>query len=229
MSETELAAIVVNWLKAEQWEVFQEVSTSGGGSQRCDIYARRGAVHWAIEVKTSFSLKVIEQALKWKGRANRVSVAVPNRSKQGFPGIVCERFGIGILYIGPAGHGYTPIFETRGSFDRNISIPPLHEEQKTYATAGNADSYFYTPFRATCDALRRAVEASPGLSMKEAMTRISHHYSSDATARGSLTQWIDQGKVRGVRIERAGRRVYLFPAITESEPEPTHNFQYPQF
>jgi hypothetical protein len=42
-------------------------------------------------------------------------------------------------------------------------------------------------------------------------TGIKHHYSTDATAIGALKKWIEVGKVPGVRLERDGRALRLYP------------------
>ena len=81
MKETDLARAVVSYLESSGWDVYQEVlrnphSMGGYGSPRCDIFAVKGGVRWAIECKMSLGFRVLEQVEKWKGYANMVSVAV---------------------------------------------------------------------------------------------------------------------------------------------------------
>jgi hypothetical protein len=40
---------------------------------------------------------------------------------------------------------------------------------------------------------------------------IKHHYGSDNTAISSLAKWIEDGKVPGIRMEREGRALKLYP------------------
>lgn len=204
MSEIELARKVVEYLHREQWEVYQEVKGSYG---RCDIYAVRGPVSWAIECKTTCSLKVIEQAVYWQGYANYTSIAVPS-SKSSH--IICRRLGIGVLTV--QGGDFYAVQEYQPSeYRRHIMRPHLCEEQKNYAEAGNADSRFYSPFRGTCDRLRDFVASNPGALFADALRGIQHHYNSDSGARASLSQWIQAGKVPGVRMEHRGRNLLLYP------------------
>lgn len=75
-SETEVARPVVEWLRAEGWEVYQEVSM-GYADTTCDIVATSGSLLWAIEAKRSKTLALVDQARAWLGYANLVSVVTP--------------------------------------------------------------------------------------------------------------------------------------------------------
>ena len=91
-----------------------------------------------------------------------------------------------------------------------ISI--LDEGHKTHAKAGApCAAGRYTPFRRTCDALSEAVIKNPGLTMKEAIQRTQHHYSSDKCAVSSLLHWVQSGKVPGIILVQQGRRLFLYP------------------
>jgi hypothetical protein len=71
----------------------------------------------------------------------------------------------------------------------------------------------WTPFRDTCEQLRAVVASAPGITLKEGIAAIRHHYTSMASARGALAARIESGLVPGVRLERDGKAVRLYPVV----------------
>jgi len=226
MKETEIAAPVVQWLTDQGWEVFQEVDRGNVA----DIVGRFRTVRgtdliWVIETKTSLSLKVLDQAIAWTPWAHFVSVAVPESRRTGrmsnrATNLVLRHYGLGLVLVGnvwerchdwwveeklaPALHRVNPI--RYRPWDE-----VLCEEQKTYCPAGSADAGHWTPFKGTCRRLRTYVEQNPGCPMKEAVEGIRHHYATRASAVSCLRSLVDDGVVPGVRLERDGRKVRLWP------------------
>lgn len=210
-SEIDIAAPVVAWLIEQGWDVYQEVSM-GYADRRIDIVATHGGLVWAIECKTSLSIAVMEQAYYWKHSAHFSSIAVP-RSKRSrgsaFAERILERDGIGKISVG-YGHVYqsvAPALNRRAYADRIRDR--LCEEQKCGLAAGSSGGGYETPFRQTSRALARIVEERPGISLRDAIDAIRHHYASDVTARSVLRQRIESGLVPGVRILREGRKAFL--------------------
>lgn len=213
VSEETIAAHVVHWLTSEGgWEVYQEVSAGA----RADIVATRGLAMHVIEVKTSLSMALLEQAVAWRHHAHMTSVAIPERkrgSRDGFA--VAALFGLGILEVGPLGR----VREIRRADFSRPKEPEflrrrLNEAQKTYAPAGNARGRFWSPFQQTCEDLRRFVEKNPGVPLKAAIEGISHHYRTEASARSALAKWIEAGSVPGVVIAKDERgKTVLRPAL----------------
>lgn len=229
-SEEDFAATLVDWLRDLKWEVYQEVQSHRGDS-RADIVAVQGRLLWVIETKLSFSLELLWQAWQWKHWAHYVSVSVP-AGMQGSKGKrmtqhFCRLMEIGLLVGRRA--GYTKLEggefdeEIAPRLDRKANVGPIRdtltEEHKTYAKAGNSHGLFYSPFRATCDRVKKAVTQQPGLTMKELIDGIETHYQSTATARSSLAKWIDKGVVEGVRSERDGRFLRLYPTNGKEKEE----------
>lgn len=219
MSEESLAASVVAWLADSGWEVYQEVQMKRGPAV-ADIVAVSGPVAWVVEVKASLSLSVMGQAWAWRPWAHLVSVAAPTTTNwrgRAFVEEVARRLGFGVLGLGGEGS----VFEwVRPAFHRRVVGHPgsalraaLREEHKTFARAGNAKGRRFTPFAATCRAVRSIVEAEPGISARDLMEKMAgrHHYSSPGTARACLIRWADRGIIEGVRLERAGRRLSFHP------------------
>jgi hypothetical protein len=220
-TEAELAKVVVAWLSNLGWEVFQEVQAN----QYCpiaDIVGRKGTLTCVVETKLSLGLRVLNQADYWRTRANLVYVAVPQYGQGrdvSFAVRVAELLGIGVLRANPEAYsGVSNITEVkRPAFRRNIYselAKSLNDGHKTFAEAGNADGRRWTPFQQTCDTVRRYAQVHPGAPLKEIIDNVKTHYSTPATARTSLAKWIEGGHVAGLRVERIGRSLRVFPVET---------------
>lgn len=222
-SEVELAAAVVEWLRFEQWEVYQEVQLSYGDAI-ADIVAVREPVVWVIETKRSLSLEAIRQAEDWHYHSHLASVAIPvPRSTRRLAGErICRLLGVGLLMVQPASewHGAHATEAVGSRFHRKALVKglrgSLHEGHKTFAPAGNANGRRWSPWRETCDRFAKVVASRPGIGLKEAIESIDHHYASEASARSSMSLWLREGKIDGVRCENDGRRLRLFP-VKENE------------
>ena len=217
MTEQDLAGRVVAYLQGLQWEVYQEVQVITQ-STIADVVAVQGPQVWVIECKTTFGFRVCGQAFDWKGAANRVSVAVPFRRWSRFEEAVLRHSGIGALAVPELGMGevrevVAPELVRRPPM-RGRLMGRLTEAQKTFARAGNAEGRRWTPFQQTCHDLARYVAHNPGCLLKDAIDNVPTHYVSVSTARSCLRIWIGEGKVRGVRMERYGRKLRLFTTDT---------------
>ncbi len=226
--ETAVAAPVVAWLEEQGWDVYQEVTFGG---PIADIVATRGPLVLVVECKTSLSLDVIEQAAGWVQAAHLVFVAVPQaRSHRSFAERVLRWQGVGMLLV-DIPKRYTPTYgATAAELVRQRVEAPLHRrapgsdrlraalrpEHKTAAPAGHAGGSRWTPFRETAERVARAVAARPGITLKELLSDTSTHYRSVAAARSSLTKWIEAGVVKGVRLERDGKALRLWPEKARS-------------
>lgn len=208
MKETELAKKVVNWLRDYKWDVYQEVEIYTTGCI-ADIVAVQNGLNWIIECKTTMSLSLIRQAYNWFGTANYVSVASPYPYKVGkdqiFVQRVLEQFGIGLLYTDYRG-GFDIKERVRPRLNRNVYPKPntyLKEEHKVWAEAGNAEGKRYTPFQDTCGQILREVkQSSGGLTIKELIGKIKHHYATPESAKVSLLHWGQKGLIKGVMVKR---------------------------
>lgn len=199
----------MNYFLNDGWDVYQEVRYH---QRSCDVVAQKGRLLWAVECKAGGFLAALEQARGWVHVAHFVSIAMPAPSaRSGTTEEIMRHFGIGFL-----GFRHGGVFRIAGPrLNRRLWEPFsagwLNERQKTYAPAG-AQSGRWTPFRETCEDLKRFVDHHPGCSMKEAIAGIEHHYSSDIVARTALCSWIKEGKVPGVSIKRNGRYINLYAA-----------------
>ena len=221
-TEAELAAQVVEWLRAQDWEVYQEVQMSYGGAV-ADIVGLRGSVTYIIETKLTLSLAVMEQAWSWAHRShtNLVSVAVPANKKhpngRNFAAQVLSDYGIGVLEA--ENRAYTEGIRTRSE---PIFMRPrwpirehLHDEQKA-TLAGSANGGHWTPFRATVNRLAAHVAANPGLLLADALASIEHHYATDKSARACVSRFVSEGVIKSIRLEHDGKRLRVYPVEVPS-------------
>lgn len=228
IAETDVAAVVVAYLRDLGWDVHQEVG--GAYGPRADIVAVRGPLLYVVEVKTTLGLALIEQGQSWLHRAHLVSIAAPHPHRGRGPSVahqICGEWGIGVLDV-LTDYGESAVRERvaprlirRIPVDRSRTLRRLlTEETRTYASAGNAAGKFWSPFKDTCQQAVRAVAAHPGLTTKELVAALpKHHYSSDSVARNTLPRWLRLGKIPGLRGEgERPIRWYLAGATLAASP-----------
>ena len=225
--EQAVAEVVVAWLEALGADVYQEVTVSGGVA---DIVARVGAEMWIVEVKTSLSLALLVQAMERRRLAHRVYIAAPHSRNARDVEMVCRELGLGLMVV------------TTGDFDSTWSQPKVRvaavshrwnrrpvalssqlvAEHKTHAKAGAVGAGGrWTPFRNTCERLAEHVRRNPGVTLKEAIMHVEHHYASAAGARSSLAKWIEKGVVNGVQLVKENGRAVLMPVARIHTTRPT--------
>lgn len=229
-NEEDLGAVIVEWLRDNKWDVYQEVEPHRNGSV-ADIVAVQGPLVWIIELKLSASWELLHQALQWKGWANFVSVAVPTTGGKEHSAIFemfCRQNGIGVIQARKSwwygekdgAEKYKVEEEILPQLDRKAIFRDrvknaLTDRHKTFSRAGNAKGLRFTPFKATCEEVLRRVKEKPGLTMKELMDGLKHHYHQDTTARACLAKWARRGVIEGVRVEREGKVLRFYPAVAK--------------
>jgi hypothetical protein len=222
--EQKFAQAVVEWLTAGGWEVYQEVVTYCG---RCDIVAVKGPIRWAIEVKTSLNLAVLDQARQNVAWFHHSSIAVPAPARSlhstprswGLAHALAKQLGFGVIRIVLAdAEGYRCSREQQIKQDvlprlnRRPGMVKLHEEQKTWCAAGSSSGGHYTRFQRTVRDLTRYVERNPGIGLKDAIKGTDHHYASIASATGAISKMIRGGVIEGLRLDNGK----LYPLTAET-------------
>ena len=214
-TEKELAANVVSWLRDNGHElIWQEVKLDIGGV--ADIVVDVAGRGWVIETKQSFGFAVLAQArTRMQNGATRVSVAswaTSRHNERDLSREVAQWLGIGVLAVTTGGSVHE---ELKPSFHRYRS--KWHKDPIAFCNEGNINSCeagsrggYWTPFKRTCKELYALVLTRPGISLKDAVDGIEHHYSSTGTARASLSVWIKAGKVPGVVCKKEGRFLRLY-------------------
>lgn len=210
-SEVELAEPVVGYFESLKHDVYQEVSI---GSNCADIVSVLGKIVTIIEVKRSLTIALLDQAYSWNRLANYVYIAVPRTRDKAryFAYRICRDYGIGVLIVDMKHKSITekvPAQLHRKSEAKKI-LGALRPEHKTHCKAGSQWGQ-WTPFQGTCRALCQLVKNSPGITLDEAIKSIKHHYSSNASAKHSLTTWIFKGIIDGVKLEQNGKTLKLYP------------------
>lgn len=194
------------------FEVFQEVDSPRGP---IDIVVRLGSIIHVIECKLRFGFDLLEQAESRIPYAHKVSMAVPNRGKIHYGNRLAKMLGMGVISVDPGLGAYESVKESVApKIRRKISdrlSSRLYEEQKTYAAAGSVGIKRWTPFKETSKLLKKFVSENPGADMKTIVTSINHHYRCDSNARSSIIQNIRDGFIDGIRIEKSGRKINLYP------------------
>ncbi|WP_426491091.1 hypothetical protein [Hymenobacter sp. 102] len=205
-TEQTWAAIVVEQLKLAGWQVYQEVEIPGG---RVDIVAVRGPIRWAIEVKTSMNLAVMEQARRNQMWFHFSSIAVPRPARGQFGpswkfAAECGTlFGFGVLCIFEQGRrvdaGFTRYSE--GRLNRKPGPIKLWEQQRTECAAGSSTGGHWTDFKHTVRQLEHTVRLHPGVKLREAVKSIRHHYSNEPSAVGCISRYIRSGIITSLRLD----------------------------
>lgn len=208
MKETELAKPIISYLEDLKWDVYQEVLIRG---PIADIVATFGKLTWIIECKTSLSLKLMEQANSWVGKANFISIAIPVKSRIGneFIRDILKWKGVGVLTV----NSYLEVNEyIRPRLNRKtIDISKfLKQEQKTFAEAGNNLGKYFTPFQNTVLEIQKVVRNKQGILFNDLIKELNHHYKTPSTAKSCLRQWIESGIIRNIFIRKEDNllRVY---------------------
>jgi hypothetical protein len=192
MKESYLASVIINYFEKLGYEAYKEV-ISDSSSRRSDCFFVRRGVNGEIEdgivveTKIAYSLKVFEQAAKWKAMANRVFIGVPKAKRKEwklrkFGNDICKNYlKIGVIEVDTN----DVVYETVPSeYNSKPKYPTLYEEQKLN-TAGDKGKYF-TPFKRTISLINEYLKDKDKIEYKILIENIDHHYASKSSASQSL-------------------------------------------
>ena len=210
MKEIELGRRVSAWLADQDFEIFPEVQVHSYG-KIADIVARQGPLLIVVELKTSLTFRVVEQAARWVGRAHMVYIGVPTEGRSQMLRRVLAMLGIGVIVADE----YKTRESSAPTFHRHIGQElkkALDNANPTFAEAGNPESRHWTPFQATCHAVREYVHQHPGATLKELVDNVETHYHSPATAKTCIVKWIRANKIPGLRLEKKLRSWTVLPS-----------------
>lgn len=213
MNESKLATAVMDWLSAQGWDCYPEVSIGDGA--RADIVGIRGVLTLICECKMSASMALWGQAIRWRDYAHFLYIAFPRRSTHNAASKSVEThlekyYGIGKLIVdgnSVADSFWLPPFRrpVRDCYERLRRA--LHPDQKRY-TPGSQKG-FSSPWRRTMNKAAKWIRQHPGCDIKAIIEGTSHHYASDATARACLHHWLPLEKGIVVRTEGRKKLYYL--------------------
>jgi hypothetical protein len=199
MKETELAQKFIDYLSC--FDLYFEVDY-----YRCiDIVALNGNISTAIEVKTTFNFKVLEQAVENKKHFNFSYIACPEFKDWTFQKRLCADYGIGLLMYDPTGYKYVNEY-VKPQLNRHANNQ--HEFNKTsLAGSRSGDGGKITAFQVTKENAIMYVRRHQGCTIKQMIDNISHHYQSNKLACTNMYQWIYQGVIK--EIEYRNRKLYI--------------------
>jgi hypothetical protein len=222
--EKDYASQVVEYFENRDWEVYKEV-VSPQSQRTVDIYAIQGNKNrprrsHAVEVKTRFNLRVLEQAHYWRRYAERSSIAIPascNKRNRKFGMRVCKEFGLGAFDVIEGNHG--PMYAEVHKRSRKSGVqdrPTLMEGQKDAVAGTNDPDETWTPFDETTQELIELVGSSPGIPLEHALNLIDHHYKTKESGWNTLRSAISDQAVPELKISWHQSTAHLQP--TEKHP-----------
>jgi hypothetical protein len=225
IKETELGKPVVAWLESEGWDVYQEVQPHGG--RVADIVATRSDILIVVELKTSLTFELLDQIVRWRSDAHQVYAVVPRAKNNDGRRMAYRVFGdhgVGVIEVDKGAiHSIDNGMSLRScvriavhpTLNRKAHVASMRDslrpEHKMFALAGSARGGHFTEFKATCDRLRGYVATCPGTTLKDAIVEVKHHYAHDSSARAHLAKLILSGVVKGIRCEKVGKKLSLYP------------------
>lgn len=208
MKETELAQKFVDYLSC--YDLYFEVNYY----RSVDIVAIAEKYSIAIEVKTTFNFKVLEQAIENAKHFNFSYIACPRFDGE-IQNRLCGDYGIGLLtdnnkynYYG----GVTIREEVAPKLNRHAKLSHLKgrlcdRHKLSLPGSKSGDTTKITAFGVTKESAIRFVMRKNGCTMRELVDGITHHYRSDKAAIANLYQWINAGVIKELEIK--DRKVYL--------------------
>lgn len=212
-NEQQVAIEVSDWLKSNGWTVYHEVICCNG---RADIVAVQGSIVWAIEVKTSLTMKLLEQANDKLAHAHFTSIAVPYGKLSKIMKEFLTHKGIGCIYVRNPNtvskRHYTNVEETvrpklfrktTGRIKRAIRTEYLDCVPGTSAPG-------WTPFKGTCtEAYNYVYKVGGSCLYRDMVKNIKHHYHTESGALSSFKTRIEEGLVPGLIIDRVDKKIWV--------------------
>lgn len=192
IKETDLFNPIKDYFESRDCEVYSEV-LFGQGGRRADIVVKQNNIVSVIEMKTSLSLDLLEQANRWLGYAHYVYIAVPmpkDRHINEYAKKCLLNDGIGILLVDFRKNHY---YYDNGSIPMvsNHIKPKLHrriinrwdkyltESHKNTLPGGTKGGGYITPYKITINGVKRCLKIhSEGLSLNELCEKVQTHYSN---------------------------------------------------
>lgn len=208
MTEVEIGKLVIPEIQGCGWTVYEEVEVVSGVA---DIVAEKEGWYWCVELKTSLSLSLLDQAMerqRW-GEFNFVSVAHPSKTISHAAHELLRQRGIGEIRVNQQRTvtfkepRFTRIKRTK---NRSQMLQSL-ERYKKVSDAGCPGALRWTPFKQTCLYVEKYLRSVGGKApWKEVMEHVDHHYHGNGY---SLVTAVRSGFVKNIELEKIGGRVYL--------------------
>lgn len=186
MKESELAQKFAQSEIFSGLDIYNEVEKPGGGV--IDFIAANNLVKIAVEVKTSLSIRVIEQAYANKAFVNYSYIAVPESKNQKFAYKICSDHGIGVLIIAPYALMVQEVVKPR--INRKITKIVLNDFQKANL-AGCTSGERITPFKDTVYRMYRYLERQKDKQarLSDIFDNVAFHWSTLSCAKSCCREY----------------------------------------
>lgn len=162
IKEEDLFDPLKEWLEKREYEVFTEVSPKFSPN-RADIVARRRPAITIIEMKTSLTLELLDQAYHWKNFAHYIYVAIPKRTRS-IPYLVSDflrKNRIGLLEVNLKNKRVVKRISAKFNrpFHKNVDWnKELLPEHQTWVKGGNAGGGYVTPYKLTINHVKEMLK-----------------------------------------------------------------------
>jgi hypothetical protein len=182
MKESDLYRPVKDALEQLGYEVYAEVEYGSGG-KRADVVGYQHPAVCVVEMKTSLTMDLIEQAYKWLPYAHHIYIAIPARKKDvpSFVSKLLHQFGIGIMQVTPRGR---VVVTQRAKFNRPRHASKwkkiLRPEHQTWLEGGSQGGGYVTPYKLTIERVRQYLSRNPHrwFTIREILDHCETHYAS---------------------------------------------------
>lgn len=184
MKESDLYQPVKFLMNKLGYECYAEVEAKvpGNWNSRADIVCMHSAGHTCIvEMKTSLSMDLLDQAYKWLVHTESVYIAIPTRKKgiSSFVRKVLGDLGIGIIEVNPYGVATVSLApKTRVPNTRVKWSEILLPEHQTWVEGGSQAGGYVTEYSLTIDRVKKLMLTEPEKwwTVAEIITKVNTHY-----------------------------------------------------
>jgi hypothetical protein len=212
IKESDLFEPVKNWLEDIGYEVFAEVQAWSG---RADIIGRRRPAIAAVELKTSLTMELVEQAVKWRHFCHYIYIAIPRRTKPvpKFINKILSENRIGILEVSRTGSVHTiqqarfnrPYQDVRNSRFNWDTI--LKEEHKTWLEGGSAGGGYVTGYKLMMNRIAAYLRRQKDwVTIDEILEHCETYYASP---KSSLSQALRNFEYEWCELQVINRRLHV--------------------
>lgn len=209
MKEEDMYEPIKRWMEERGFTVYPEVECRHRGG-RADVVVTNGQLVGVVEMKQSLSLDLIEQALRWRGYAHYIWIAIPYQPKsyKKFVTMVLRDYGIGVLTISKFGS----VWPDKMPQLARRTLPYLRDaltehHQTSEVKGGQSGGGYITPYRITMNQIRRYLnEANDWRTIKEILDHCETHYASP---RASLAKALWQFEASWCERKKESGKLYF--------------------
>lgn len=209
MIESDLYDPIKQWMEERGFTVYSEVECRAGGG-RADVVVTSGPVVGVVEMKQSLTLDLIDQALRWRGYANYIWIAIPYKQKahKRFVQMVLQDYGIGVLMVSQ----YRSVTADKNPRFMRRTLPSLKDALTEHhltsgLKGGHSGGGYITKYRITINNVRRYLHrAGDWRSIKEILDHCETHYASP---RASLAKALQHFEEDWCESKKEGGKLYF--------------------